>query len=188
MSGEVGGESYRLVIKPKRLETIGVSPYIPLYAQHWPGQHLLPILNCQGQLRVNHIAGDLELRQQINEAEQHVKKEFDKLHQFLYREEKTALQKLKQERKRKSQLVKRKIDKITEEIAALSFTIQEIQQLLGEEDHIQILRRYPEVEKIYRIKGPTPIPVKAGPIVNVGKAIGSLQYRVWKKMLTVITT
>ncbi|XP_048448171.1 zinc-binding protein A33-like isoform X1 [Rhincodon typus] len=128
------------------------------------------------------------IKQQINEAEQHVKKEFDKLHQFLYREEKTALQKLKQERKRKSQLVKRKIDKITEEIAALSFTIQEIQQLLGEEDHIQILRRYPEVEKIYRIKGPTPIPVKAGPIVNVGKAIGSLQYRVWKKMLTVITT
>ncbi|XP_043534237.1 zinc-binding protein A33-like [Chiloscyllium plagiosum] len=128
------------------------------------------------------------IKQRTNEAEQHVKKEFDKLYQFLQKEEKIALQKLKQEKKKKTLLMKGKIEKITKEIAVLSASIQEVQQLLGEEDHVWFLRRYPEMVKSCRVKRSTPAPVKTGPVVNVEKAIGSLQYRVWKKMLTVIST
>ncbi|XP_041069574.1 nuclear factor 7, brain-like isoform X3 [Carcharodon carcharias] len=39
-----------------------------------------------------------------------------------------------------------------------------------------------------RVKGTLPEPQKVYPLINMGKYIGPLQYRVWKKMLTVINT
>ncbi|XP_078073397.1 zinc-binding protein A33-like isoform X2 [Mustelus asterias] len=49
--------------------------------------------------------------------------------------------------------------------------------------HIQ---KFPDIQK--RVKQTLPEPQKVYPLINVGKYIGSLQYRVWKKMLTVINT
>ncbi|XP_078073395.1 zinc-binding protein A33-like isoform X2 [Mustelus asterias] len=49
--------------------------------------------------------------------------------------------------------------------------------------HIQ---KFPDIQK--RMKQTLPEPQKVYPLINVGKYIGSLQYRVWKKMLTVINT
>ncbi|XP_067829776.1 zinc-binding protein A33-like [Heptranchias perlo] len=134
------------------------------------------------------------IEEQTNKAEKQIKEKFEKLHQFLRKEEKSALQKLKQEKKKKIQTMKGKIKKITEEISSLSATIQEIQQELSEQDNIIFLMKFPETEKKYRAKGTipaparAPAPAKAYPVVNVGKCIGSLQYTVWKKMLTVINT
>ncbi|GCB64187.1 hypothetical protein scyTo_0013297 [Scyliorhinus torazame] len=49
--------------------------------------------------------------------------------------------------------------------------------------HIQ---KFPDLQE--RLKRTLPEPQKVYPLINVGKYIGSLQYRVWKKMLTVINT
>ncbi|XP_078075376.1 zinc-binding protein A33-like [Mustelus asterias] len=126
------------------------------------------------------------IQMQTDNAEQQVKKEFGKLHQFLLKEEKIALQNLKQEKKKKCQAMKGRMKKITEEMAVLSRTIEEIQQLLREEDDIRFLRKFPEMEK--RAKRTTPVPVEACPVVNIEYSIGSHQYQVWKKMLTVVST
>ncbi|GCB62046.1 hypothetical protein scyTo_0014429 [Scyliorhinus torazame] len=126
--------------------------------------------------------------QRTGNAEQQVKKEFLKLHQFLFKEEKIALQKLKQEKKKRCQAMRGTIEKIAEEMATLSSTIEEIQELLSEDDHIRFLRKFPEIEKSCRAKKMNPVPVRACPVVNVEQSIGSLQYRVWKKMLTVVST
>ncbi|XP_064197207.1 zinc-binding protein A33-like [Anguilla rostrata] len=60
--------------------------------------------------------------------------EFQKLKQFLKDEEAARITALREEEKRKSQVMKEKIDKMTEEISTLSEQIRAIEQELGAED------------------------------------------------------
>ncbi|XP_038672314.1 zinc-binding protein A33-like isoform X2 [Scyliorhinus canicula] len=152
---------------------------------------LKPLQNKQEEINTSKSNCERTLtyiQQRAGNAEQQVKEEFWKLHQFLFKEEKTALQKLKQEKKKRCQAMRGTIEKITEEVATLSNTIEEIQQLLSEDDHIRFLRKFPEIEKSCRAKRVNPVPVRVCPVVNIEQSIGSLQYRVWKKMLTVMST
>uniref|UniRef100_UPI00398ECD34 zinc-binding protein A33-like n=1 Tax=Pristiophorus japonicus TaxID=55135 RepID=UPI00398ECD34 len=119
-------------------------------------------------------------------TEKQIKCEFEKLHQFLREEEKTVLEDLKLEKEKNSLEMEGRIEKITEEISSLSDTVQDIEQELSEQDSIKFLTKFPETEK--RAKRTLPEPQKVSPLINVGKYIGSLQYRVWRKMLTVINT
>ncbi|XP_078075178.1 uncharacterized protein LOC144497611 [Mustelus asterias] len=119
-------------------------------------------------------------------TEKQIKAEFEKLHQFLHEEERIVLEDLKLKKEKKSQEMKERIEKITEEISSLSVTVQDIEQELSEQDNIKFLMKFPDIQK--RVKQTLPEPQKVYPLINVGKYIGSLQYRVWKKMLTVINT
>ncbi|XP_060706484.1 zinc-binding protein A33-like [Hemiscyllium ocellatum] len=119
-------------------------------------------------------------------TEKQIKTEFEKLHQFLREEERIVLEDLKLEKEEHSQEMKERIAKITEEISSLSVTVQDIEQELREQDSITFLTKFPDTKK--RVKQTLPEPQKVYPLINVGKYIGSLQYRVWKKMLTVINT
>ncbi|XP_060707018.1 zinc-binding protein A33-like [Hemiscyllium ocellatum] len=119
-------------------------------------------------------------------TEKQIKIEFEKLHQFLREEERIVLEDLKLEKEKHSQEMKERIAKITEEISSLSVTVQDIEQELREQDSITFLTKFPDTKK--RVKQTLPEPQKVYPLINVGKYIGSLQYRVWKKMLTVINT
>ncbi|XP_038671650.1 zinc-binding protein A33-like [Scyliorhinus canicula] len=129
---------------------------------------------------LNHIQD-----QGIN-TEKEINAEFEKLHQFLREEEKIVLEGLKLEKEEKSQEMKERIEKITEEISSLSVTVQDIEQELREQDNFKFLTKILETKE--RLKRTLPEPQKVYPLINVGKYIGSLQYRVWKKMLTVINT
>ncbi|XP_072115481.1 zinc-binding protein A33-like isoform X2 [Mobula birostris] len=117
-------------------------------------------------------------------AEKQIKAEFETLHQFLCDQERIALEDLKLERERNCLEMKGKIEDATEVISSLSDTIQDIEERLKEEDSIKFLTKFPETQK--RAKRPVPELLKVYPLINVGKHVGSLQYRVWKKMLTVI--
>ncbi|XP_072406015.1 zinc-binding protein A33-like [Chiloscyllium punctatum] len=119
-------------------------------------------------------------------TEKQIKIEFEKLHQFLREEERIMLEDLKLEKEKHSQEMKERIAKITEEISSLSITVQDIEQELREQDNITFLTKFPDTKQ--RVKQILPEPQKVYPLINVGKYIGSLQYRVWKKMLTVINT
>ncbi|XP_051899457.1 uncharacterized protein LOC127585799 [Pristis pectinata] len=119
-------------------------------------------------------------------AEKQIKAEFEKLHQFLRDQERIALEDLKLEREKSCREMKEKIAEATEVISSLSDTIQHVEQGLKEEDNIKFLMQYPETQK--RAKRTVPELQKVYPLINVGKHIGSLQYRVWEKMLTVINT
>ncbi|XP_048449774.1 E3 ubiquitin-protein ligase TRIM35-like, partial [Rhincodon typus] len=126
------------------------------------------------------------LQDQGANAEKQIKAKFEKLHLFLREEERIMLEDLKLEKEKKSQEMKERIEKITEEISSLSVTVQDIEQKLREQDTITFLTKFPETQK--RVKRTLPEPQKVYPLINVGKYMGSLQYRVWKKMLTVINT
>ncbi|XP_078073394.1 zinc-binding protein A33-like isoform X1 [Mustelus asterias] len=126
------------------------------------------------------------IQDQSVKTEKQIKAEFEKLHRFLREEERIVLEDLKLEKEKKSQEMKERIEKITEEISSLSVTVQDIEQELSEQDNIKFLTKFPDIQK--RMKQTLPEPQKVYPLINVGKYIGSLQYRVWKKMLTVINT
>ncbi|XP_048472518.1 zinc-binding protein A33-like [Rhincodon typus] len=119
-------------------------------------------------------------------TEKQIKAEFEKLYQFFHEEERIVLEDLKLEKEEKSQEMKERIEKITEEISSLSASVQHIEQELREQDSTKFLRKILESKE--RVKQTLPGPQKAYPLINVGKYIGSLQYRVWKKILTVINT
>ncbi|XP_078422619.1 zinc-binding protein A33-like [Cetorhinus maximus] len=119
-------------------------------------------------------------------TEKQITAEFEKLHQFLREEERIVLEDLNLEKEKKSQEMKERIEKITEEISSLSITVRDIEQELSEQDNIKFLTKIQDLQK--RVKRTLPEPQKVYPLINVGKYIGSLQYRVWKKMLTVINT
>ncbi|XP_072890190.1 zinc-binding protein A33-like [Hemitrygon akajei] len=117
-------------------------------------------------------------------AEKQIKADFETMRQFLRDQERIALEDLKLERERNCLEMKGKIKDATEVISSLSDTIQDIEKVLKEEDSIKFLTKLPETQK--RAKRTVPELQKVYPLINVGKHVGSLQYRVWKKMLTVI--
>ncbi|XP_072405764.1 zinc-binding protein A33-like [Chiloscyllium punctatum] len=143
------------------------------------------------QQECNTVQSDYEktfthIQRQCVNTEKQIQTEFEKLHQFLHEEERIVLEDLKLEKEKKIQEMKERIAKITEEISSLSVTLQDIKRELREQDNVKFLKRFQDIQK--RVKQPLPEPQKVYPLINVGKYIGSLQYRVWKKMLTVINT
>ncbi|XP_041068470.1 zinc-binding protein A33-like isoform X3 [Carcharodon carcharias] len=135
------------------------------------------ILKCDYEKTLTHI------QDQSVKTEKQIKAEFEKLHQFLREEERIVLEDLNLEKEKKSQEMKERIEKITEEISSLSVTVRDIEQELKEQNSPKFLKKLPAVPK--RVKQ-TPRATEG--LINVGKYIGSLQYRVWKKMLTAINT
>uniref|UniRef100_UPI00398EE670 zinc-binding protein A33-like n=1 Tax=Pristiophorus japonicus TaxID=55135 RepID=UPI00398EE670 len=126
------------------------------------------------------------IQDQSSKTEKQMKVQFEILHQFLREEEKTVLEDLKLEKEKNSREMEGRIEKITEEISSLSVIVQDIEHELSEQDSVKFLTKFPETEK--RAKRTLPEPQQVSPLINVGKYIGSLQYRVWRKMLTVINT
>ncbi|XP_059495748.1 zinc-binding protein A33-like isoform X3 [Stegostoma tigrinum] len=119
-------------------------------------------------------------------TEKQIKAEFENLHQFLREEERIVLEDLKLEKEKKSQEMKERIEKITKEISSLSATVQDIEQQLREQDSITFLTKFLDIQE--RVKQTLPEPQNVYPLINVGKYISSLQYKLWEKLLTVINT
>ncbi|KAJ8377818.1 hypothetical protein AAFF_G00251370 [Aldrovandia affinis] len=107
------------------------------------------------------------IKSQAQRTERQIKVEFEKLQQFLKDEEAARISALREEEEQKSQMMKGKIGKMTEEISFLSEQIRAIEQELGAED-VPFLQ----------------VPEKvSGALVDVAKHLGNLKYRVWEKML-----
>ncbi|XP_018586701.2 nuclear factor 7, brain-like [Scleropages formosus] len=132
-----------------------------------------------------------EFRCQDASFEQHtdnrLKKEFEQLHQFLKDEEAARIAELREEEEHKSDMMKEKIEKMTQEISSLSETIRAVERELGAED-VSFLQNYKDIKERYlksqvRVKDPEEVP---GALINVAKHLGNLKYRVWEKMLDVV--
>uniref|UniRef100_A0A8C7TP64 Zinc-binding protein A33-like n=1 Tax=Oncorhynchus mykiss TaxID=8022 RepID=A0A8C7TP64_ONCMY len=117
---------------------------------------------------------------QAQHTERLIKMEFKKFHQFLYHEERARIAELKEEEEQKSQMMKKKIEKMSREISSLSDTIRTIEEELGAEDisflttRIQAQCTLPDPERV------------SGALIDVAKHLGNLQFRVWEKMQGVV--
>ncbi|XP_035277464.1 tripartite motif-containing protein 35-like [Anguilla anguilla] len=121
------------------------------------------------------------IKSQAQHTERQIKMEFKKLQQFLKDEETASITALREEEEQKSQMMKGKIEKMTEVISSLSEQIRAIEQELGAED-ISFLQSYKDVEKRAQCTLANPKRV-SGALIDVAKHLGNLKYRVWEKML-----
>lgn len=83
----------------------------------------------------------LNLQTQAYENETAIKEEFKKFHQLLQDEENTRLKALKLEEETKTQIMRKKLENISDQINTLSSTISDIEKALKAQD-IQLLRVY----------------------------------------------
>ncbi|XP_035276331.1 zinc-binding protein A33-like [Anguilla anguilla] len=121
------------------------------------------------------------IKNQAQRTERQIKMEFEKLQQFLKDEEAARITALREEEEQKSQMMKEKIEKMTEEISSLSGQIRVIEQELGAED-ISFLQSYKDTQNRAQCTLADPEKV-SGALIDVAKHLGNLKYRVWEKML-----
>ncbi|KAJ8391583.1 hypothetical protein AAFF_G00087240, partial [Aldrovandia affinis] len=121
------------------------------------------------------------IKSQAQRTERQIRMEFEKLQQFLKDEEAARISALREEEEQTSQMMKEKIEKMTEEISSLSEQIRVIEQELGGKD-ISFLQSYKDTQKRAQCTLQDPEKV-SGALVDVAKHLGNLKYRVWEKML-----
>ncbi|KAI4889084.1 hypothetical protein NFI96_021456, partial [Prochilodus magdalenae] len=122
------------------------------------------------------------IKTQAQHTERQIQEEFEKLHQFLRDEEAARISALKEEKEQKSQMMRRKIEELKEEISSLSDTIRNIEKEMEAEDVIYFTQ-----SSIFRVQITPKDPEKtSGALISVGKHLSNLKFRVWEKMQEVL--
>uniref|UniRef100_A0A3B1J7K4 Tripartite motif-containing protein 35-like n=1 Tax=Astyanax mexicanus TaxID=7994 RepID=A0A3B1J7K4_ASTMX len=143
-----------------------------------PLQKKLKVLE---EAKRDYVQTAAHIKTQTQHTERQIKQEFEKLHQFLRDEEAVRIAALKEEEEQKSQMMRRKIEEMNEEISSLSDTIRNIEKEMEAED-IQFLQFY-----IFRVQCSPKHPEKtSGALINVAKHLSNLKFRVWEKMQEII--
>ncbi|XP_071401621.1 E3 ubiquitin-protein ligase TRIM35-like [Centroberyx affinis] len=111
-------------------------------------------------------------------TEVQIKEEFKKLHQFLREEEEARLVALREEQEEKKREVGESMDRMTQAIESLEEKIQLIEEELDAEGNgVEFLQHYQGTSN--RTRQSEEI---CGPLIDVAKHLGNLQYNVWDKM------
>ncbi|NXQ64747.1 TRI35 protein, partial [Anthoscopus minutus] len=118
--------------------------------------------------------------------ERQVRWEFEKLHKFLRDEEQALLEQLREETRRKQDLIQGKMEQLAEDSQALLNEARQIQADLKEDD-CTFLKTHKNRKRRIACTAEEPEAVPSGMLLDVAKYLGSLQYKVWKKMLATIT-
>ncbi|NXE15609.1 TRI35 protein, partial [Lophotis ruficrista] len=118
--------------------------------------------------------------------EERIRREFEKLHEFLRDEETALLARLAEEAQRKRGLVEGKMKRLAEESRALLSEARQLQTDLEEDDYTFLMSHKNRKRRI-ACTAEEPEAVAPGMLLDVAKYLGSLQYDVWKKMLDTIT-
>ncbi|KAL7859134.1 hypothetical protein SRHO_G00142810 [Serrasalmus rhombeus] len=124
------------------------------------------------------------IKTQAQHTERQIKEEFEKLHQFLREEEAARIAALKEEEEQKSQMMRRKIEEMNGEISAVSDTIRNIQKQMKADD-VLFLLNFKSTEKQAQLTPKDPEKT-SGALINVGKHLSNLKFRVWENMQEVL--
>ncbi|XP_017322083.3 E3 ubiquitin-protein ligase TRIM35 [Ictalurus punctatus] len=120
------------------------------------------------------------IKKQSQHTEAMVRREFEKLHQFLWDEEEARITALKEEEEQRSQTMKKKIDKITIKISNVIDTINAIEKQIQGEDLPFLLNYNTSLERTQaKLENPEKL---SGVLINVAKHLSNLSFQVSEKM------
>ncbi|XP_029106356.1 nuclear factor 7, brain-like [Scleropages formosus] len=125
------------------------------------------------------------IKNQAQHTEKLIKEEFEKLHQFLRDDEEARLAALREEEEQKSQRMKEKIENISKNISTLSDRIRDTEEDLNNED-TKFLMTFKSTQQRAQCEVQNP-EVLSGVLIDVAKHLGSLSFRVWEKMLHIVS-
>ncbi|XP_062387223.1 nuclear factor 7, brain isoform X1 [Sardina pilchardus] len=124
------------------------------------------------------------IKAQAEHTEKQIREEFESIYNFLREEEADRIKLLKEEEKTKSQIVNDRITDISTELACIANTIRTAEQEMRSED-IPFLKNYKDtIKRTWR--EPLCPEVLSGCLIDVAKHLGSLKFKVWEKMKTIV--
>ncbi len=129
-------------------------------------------------------AQDIEV--QAQDTERQIKDVFLMLQKFLRKEEEVRIGAVREEKKHKSQMMKRKIEALSREIADLSDKIRATEEVLKATDlfFLQNYKTATEVVQFSLLEVPEPIPA----LIDMAKHLNNLSFAVLGSMKAMIST
>ncbi|XP_041961073.1 nuclear factor 7, ovary-like isoform X2 [Alosa sapidissima] len=120
------------------------------------------------------------VKAQAAETETQIKEEFEKLHQFLRREEEMRIAALREEEERKRWRLMEKIGEMDEAAATLERRAELVELEMGADD-VTFLQTYKDMEQRVRASV-LDHTLDAGALIDVSKHMGNVRFRVWERM------
>ncbi|XP_062395836.1 uncharacterized protein LOC134084135 [Sardina pilchardus] len=120
------------------------------------------------------------IKAQAVQTEAQIKEEFEKLHQFLRREEEARIAALRQEERDKTAHLEEKMEAIERVISSLSERMKPIEKLM-ETDEVSFLQTFSETKERTHEAFLHPQP-GFWQLLDVSKYLDQLSYRVWDRM------